>query len=67
MRSQTNTLYLDGKPVKMWQDVDERGNFETPYCLATDKFKLELLWDEEEEKEIIKIDGILYSDLPFVD
>ena len=57
---------MDAKPIKQWTNVNEPGDFNPPFNLILDGVKLELLWDEENEKEVLKLDKTLYSDLPFI-
>ncbi len=44
----------------------EAGDFERPFFMSVGSLKVELDWDEEEEKEILKLDGTLHSELPWL-
>ena len=63
---QTNTLLINSKPVKQWANVEEPGKFDYPYLTTLDGVKVELSWDEKEELELLKLDGVLYANLPYI-
>ena len=57
LRSQYCTLLINGKPNKQWTSVKEPGDFEAPYVTTHNGIKVELSWDEDEDKPILKLDG----------
>ena len=60
-------MYVDGKPFKQWSSVSEPGDFEHPFFATVHGTKLELLWDAENESEILKLNGVVYGSLPYLD
>ena len=52
--------------VKQFTNVKERGQFERPFHLTQDNFKLGVDWETENEKEIVKIEGQDYNALPWI-
>lgn len=67
MRAQLATLFVDGKMIKQWTGVKNLGDFENPFFHALENLKIELLWDSDAEKELVKLDGTIVEDLPWCD
>ena len=61
MRAQLVTISVNGKMVKRFYSVKERGQFERPFFYSKDMLKLQIDFDTENERVILLLDGIEYE------